>query len=57
MAAGLSDLQPDLVAFIEAIVTDDYDQVTDLLGRSSPSSNRWNRSLSSSSPTTSPTGS
>jgi endonuclease/exonuclease/phosphatase family metal-dependent hydrolase len=29
---GLRDLGPDLVAFQEAIVDDDYDQVTDLLG-------------------------
>jgi endonuclease/exonuclease/phosphatase family metal-dependent hydrolase len=29
---GLRGLQPDLVAFIEAIVTDDYEQVADLLG-------------------------
>jgi endonuclease/exonuclease/phosphatase family metal-dependent hydrolase len=29
---GLRDLQPDLVAFQEAIVTDEYDQVSDLLG-------------------------
>jgi endonuclease/exonuclease/phosphatase family metal-dependent hydrolase len=32
LAAGLRELRPDLVAFIEAIVTDDYDQVVDLLG-------------------------
>ena len=30
---GLRDLQPDLVAFVEAIKTDDYDQGVDLLGR------------------------
>jgi endonuclease/exonuclease/phosphatase family metal-dependent hydrolase len=30
--SGLRDLQPDLVAFQESIVTDTYDQVTDLLG-------------------------
>jgi endonuclease/exonuclease/phosphatase family metal-dependent hydrolase len=29
---GLGKLRPDLVAFIEAIKTDDYDQVADLLG-------------------------
>lgn len=29
---GLRDLRPDLVAFIEAIKTDEYDQVADLLG-------------------------
>ncbi len=29
---GLRELQPDLVAFIEAIKTDRYDQVVDLLG-------------------------
>ena len=29
---GLRELDPDLVAFIEAIKTDDYDQVVDLLG-------------------------
>jgi endonuclease/exonuclease/phosphatase family metal-dependent hydrolase len=29
---GLRELRPDLVAFIEAIKTDDYDQVVDLLG-------------------------
>jgi endonuclease/exonuclease/phosphatase family metal-dependent hydrolase len=29
---GLRDLRPDLVAFIEAIKTDRYDQVVDLLG-------------------------
>jgi endonuclease/exonuclease/phosphatase family metal-dependent hydrolase len=29
---GLRELRPDLVAFQEAIVTDDYDQVADLLG-------------------------
>jgi hypothetical protein len=31
-AEGLRELRPDLVAFQEAIVTDDYDQVADLLG-------------------------
>ena len=30
---GLRDLQPDLVAFQESIVTDEYDQVADLLGK------------------------
>ena len=29
---GLRELRPDLVALPEAIVQDDYDQVTDLLG-------------------------
>jgi hypothetical protein len=29
---GLRELQPDLVAFVEAIKTDEYDQVVDLLG-------------------------
>jgi hypothetical protein len=29
---GLRDLQPDLVAFVEAIKTEEYDQVVDLLG-------------------------
>ena len=29
---GLRDLRPDLVAFVEAIKTDDYDQTVDLLG-------------------------
>src|SRR2546423_10667305 len=29
---GLSELEPDLVAFPEAVVTSDYDQVADLLG-------------------------
>jgi endonuclease/exonuclease/phosphatase family metal-dependent hydrolase len=29
---GLRELEPDLVAFQEAIVTDEYDQVVDLLG-------------------------
>ena len=32
IAAGLRELRPDLVAFVEAITTDDYDQVVDLLG-------------------------
>jgi endonuclease/exonuclease/phosphatase family metal-dependent hydrolase len=32
LASGLRELQPDVVAFQEAIVTDGYDQVTDLLG-------------------------
>ena len=32
LAQGLEELQPDLVAFPEAIVTSDYDQVADLLG-------------------------
>src|ERR671932_763609 len=32
LADGLRDLRPDLVAFVEAIVTDQYDQVVDLLG-------------------------
>lgn len=32
LAAGLRALQPDLIAFIEAIKTDAYDQVLDLLG-------------------------
>jgi len=32
IADGLRDLRPDLVAFVEAIVTDNYDQVVDLLG-------------------------
>ena len=29
---GFRELEPDLVAFIEAIKTDEYDQVVDLLG-------------------------
>jgi endonuclease/exonuclease/phosphatase family metal-dependent hydrolase len=29
---GLRELDPDLVAFVEAVRTDDYDQVVDLLG-------------------------
>jgi endonuclease/exonuclease/phosphatase family metal-dependent hydrolase len=33
LADGLRDLAPDLVAFPEAIVTPEYDQVADLLGR------------------------
>src|SRR5919202_2689328 len=32
LADGLRELRPDVVAFIEAIKTDDYDQVVDLLG-------------------------
>jgi endonuclease/exonuclease/phosphatase family metal-dependent hydrolase len=32
LAAGLRELEPDLVAFVEAIKTDDYDQAADLLG-------------------------
>jgi endonuclease/exonuclease/phosphatase family metal-dependent hydrolase len=32
IAAGLRELAPDLVAFAEAIKTDDYDQAADLLG-------------------------
>ena len=32
LVAGLRDLRPDLVAFHEAIATDGYDQVRDLLG-------------------------
>jgi endonuclease/exonuclease/phosphatase family metal-dependent hydrolase len=32
LAAGLRELQPDLVAFQEALKTDDYDQVVELLG-------------------------
>ena len=32
LASGLRDLKPDLVAFQEAVVTDDYDQVLGLLG-------------------------
>ena len=32
LAATVGELQPDLVAFPESIVTSDYDQVTDLLG-------------------------
>jgi hypothetical protein len=32
LIAGLRDLRPDLVAFQESVVTDHYDQVTDLLG-------------------------
>jgi hypothetical protein len=32
IAKGLRELRPDLVAFIEAIRTDDYDQVVELLG-------------------------
>jgi endonuclease/exonuclease/phosphatase family metal-dependent hydrolase len=32
LAAGLRALQPDLVALIEAVKTDAYDQVTELLG-------------------------
>ncbi|MDX3108092.1 endonuclease/exonuclease/phosphatase family protein [Nonomuraea angiospora] len=32
LIAGLRDLCPDLVAFQESVVTEDYDQVVDLLG-------------------------
>lgn len=32
LAAGLRQLAPDLVALVEAIKTDEYDQVTDVLG-------------------------
>ena len=32
LAAGIRDLRPDLVAFVEAVVTDDYDQPRDLVG-------------------------
>ena len=32
IADGLRDLRPDLVAFVEAIRTDEYDQVGDLVG-------------------------
>jgi endonuclease/exonuclease/phosphatase family metal-dependent hydrolase len=32
IAEGLRRLEPDLVAFIEAIVTDEYDQVVEVLG-------------------------
>jgi endonuclease/exonuclease/phosphatase family metal-dependent hydrolase len=32
LVPGLRELEPDLVAFIEAIKTDQYDQVVDLLG-------------------------
>ncbi len=32
IAAGLRDLRPDLVAFVESIETADYDQARDLLG-------------------------
>jgi endonuclease/exonuclease/phosphatase family metal-dependent hydrolase len=32
LADGFRELRPDLVAFQESIVTDDYDQITDLLG-------------------------
>ena len=34
LADGLRELQPDIVAFQEAVVTDGYDQVVDLLGAS-----------------------
>jgi endonuclease/exonuclease/phosphatase family metal-dependent hydrolase len=34
LKAGLEDLQPDLVAFIETIQTPEYDQAADLLGAS-----------------------
>jgi endonuclease/exonuclease/phosphatase family metal-dependent hydrolase len=33
LAAGFRSIQPDVVAFVETIVTDDYDQPRDLLGR------------------------
>lgn len=32
LAAGLDDISPDLVAFVETVVTDKYDQPRDLLG-------------------------
>jgi endonuclease/exonuclease/phosphatase family metal-dependent hydrolase len=32
LAAGLRELRPDVIAFQESIVTDDYDQIADLLG-------------------------
>jgi endonuclease/exonuclease/phosphatase family metal-dependent hydrolase len=32
LAAGLADFNPDIAAFQEAITTDGYDQVTDILG-------------------------
>lgn len=32
LASELAALEPDLVAFVEAVRTDDYDQVADLLG-------------------------
>jgi endonuclease/exonuclease/phosphatase family metal-dependent hydrolase len=32
LVEGLRELEPDLVAFVEAIKTDEYDQVVDLLG-------------------------
>jgi endonuclease/exonuclease/phosphatase family metal-dependent hydrolase len=32
LVPGLRELEPDLVAFVEAIRTDEYDQVVDLLG-------------------------
>jgi endonuclease/exonuclease/phosphatase family metal-dependent hydrolase len=32
LVEGLRELRPDVVAFVEAIKTDDYDQVVDLLG-------------------------
>jgi len=32
LADGFRELRPDLVAFQEAIVTEGYDQVTDILG-------------------------
>jgi exonuclease III len=31
---GLRELQPDIIAFQEAVVTDGYDQVADILGAS-----------------------
>jgi hypothetical protein len=36
IADRLRELRPDLVAFVEAIRTDDYDQVVDLLGPNYP---------------------
>jgi endonuclease/exonuclease/phosphatase family metal-dependent hydrolase len=32
LAAGLSEYSPDLIAFVESIKTEDYDQVRDLIG-------------------------
>jgi hypothetical protein len=34
LADGLRELQPDIIAFQEAVVTNAYDQVADLLGAS-----------------------
>jgi exonuclease III len=34
LVEGLLELQPDIIAFQEAVVTDGYDQVVDLLGAS-----------------------